>query len=116
MNYSDGGLSASAAEIEAWDLYRPDIYRYVNDGKIWIDPDTGVQLKRCPWLKQLSGQNKYTCHIYFDRPDDCKYYTVTIEQIINDECEMLEPRDLEKPKQAQKTLDNLMADSRPAFK
>ena len=115
MNYSDGGLSATTGEIESWELYRPDIYRYVNDGKIWMDPDTGVQLKRCPWLKKITGQNKYTCDIYFDRPDDCKYYPVTIEQMINDECEMLETQDLEKPKQAQKTLDKLMADSRPAF-
>lgn len=115
VNYSDGGLSASASEIEAWELYRPDIYRYVNDGKIWMDPDTGVQLKRCPWLKKITGQNKYTCDIYFDRPDDCKYYPVTIEQMINDECEMLETQDLEKPKQAQNILDKLMADSRPAL-
>ena len=115
VNYSDGGLSATTGEIESWELYRPDIYRYVNDGKIWMDPDTGVQLKRCPWLKKVTGQNKYTCDIYFDRPDDCKYYPVTIEQMINDECEMLETQDLEKPKQAQKTLDKLMADSRPAF-
>jgi Fe-S-cluster containining protein len=116
INYSDGGLSASASEIESWDIYRPDIYRYVSDGKIWVDPDTGKQLERCPWLKKLPDQNKYTCDIYYDRPDDCKYYPVTIDQMVKDECEMLEPRDLEKPKQAQKNLDKLMADSRPAFK
>ena len=116
INYSDGGLSASASEIESWDIYRPDIYRYVSDGKIWVNPDTGKQLERCPWLKKLPDQNKYTCDIYYDRPDDCKYYPVTIDQMVKDECEMLEPRDLEKPKQAQKNLDKLMADSRPAFK
>lgn len=115
MNYSNGGLSASAEEIEYWEDVRPDIHRYVSDGKIWMNPDTGTQLERCPWLKQLPHENKYTCDIYHDRPDDCKYYPVSIEDMIKDECEMLESRDLTSPKQAQKMLDKLMADSRPPF-
>ena len=113
--YSNGGLSASESEIKSWDIFNPNIYNYVRNGNIWFDPDTGKQLELCPWLRKESNQNKFTCDIYYDRPDDCKYYPVTIEQMIKDECEMLEPRDLCKPKQAQKTLDKLMADSRPAF-
>ena len=113
--YSNGGLSAEKNEIEFWDDFKPDIYRYVRDGKIWIDPDTGKQLELCPWLRKLPDQNKFTCDIYFDRPDDCKYYPVTIDQMVKDECEMLEKKDLLNPKQAQKALDKLMADSRPAF-
>ena len=114
--YSDGGLSVTADEIKSWDMFRPDIYNYVNDGKIWFDPETGKQLELCPWLRKLPNENKFTCDIYYDRPDDCKFYPVTIEQMINDECEMLEIRDLTKPEQAQKTLDKLMTDSRPPFK
>jgi Fe-S-cluster containining protein len=68
---------------------------------------------RCPWLQKLPNQEKYICRIYYDRPDDCKYYPVTINQMVMDECEMLEARDIANPKQAQMTLDNLMADSRP---
>ena len=113
--YSNGGLSVSESEIKHWDIFRADIYNYVSNGNIWFDPDTGKQLEICPWLRKEPNQNKYTCDIYFDRPDDCKYYPVTIEQMIKDECEMLEERDLTKPKQAQKSLDKLMADSRPAF-
>ena len=113
--YSDGDLSASESEIKHWDVFNPNIYNYVSNGNIWFDPDTGKQLEICPWLRKEPNQNKYTCDIYFDRPDDCKYYPVTIEQMIKDECEMLEARDLSKPKQAQKTLDKLMADSRPPF-
>ena len=79
-----------------------------------MDPNSGKQLERCPWLRQQPNSNIYTCDIYYDRPDDCKFYPVTIEQMINDECEMLEARDLTHPKQAQKSLDRLMADSRPA--
>ena len=80
-----------------------------------MNPETGEQLALCPWLKKLPNQNKYTCDIYFDRPDDCRYYPVSIADMVKDECEMLEARDLAKPKQAQTTLDKLMADSRPPF-
>jgi len=111
--YSDGGLSASASEIELWDVFRPNIYRYVRDGKIWMSPDTGKQLALCPWLRKEPGQKKYTCDIYYDRPEDCRHYPVTITQMINDDCEMLEQQDLANPKKAQKTLDKLMFDSRP---
>lgn len=113
--YSDGGLSASASEIEFWEIFRPDIYRYVSGGNIWVSPDTGKQIELCPWLRKLPNQNKYVCDIYNDRPNDCKYYPVTIEEMVKDECEMLEVQDLAKPKQAQKILNKLMADSRPPF-
>lgn len=116
IKYSEGGLSVSKDEINLWDIFKPDIYRYVSDGKIWFNPDTDNQLDRCPWLIKHPSLNKFSCDIYYDRPNDCKYYPVTIEQMIVDECEMLEERDLANPKQAQKTLDKLMADSRPPFK
>jgi len=111
--YSDGGLSASVSEIDWWESYRPEIFSYVSDGKIWISPVTGKQLVRCPWLRKLPNQNKYICRIYYDRPDDCKHYPVKIDQMARDECEMLDARDLLNRKQAQRALDNLMADSRP---
>lgn len=118
IKYSDGGLSATEDEIETWRLFRPDIYRYVSDGEIWIDPISGKPLKVCPWLKKIPYQpfniHTYSCSIYQDRPDDCKYYPVTINEMINDKCEMLDTVDLTKPKQAQKTLDRIMQLSRPA--
>ncbi|OOZ38080.1 zinc/iron-chelating domain-containing protein [Solemya pervernicosa gill symbiont] len=116
INYSNGGLSASEDEIEFWSEFRPDIYRYVRDGAIWVNPDTGEQLTLCPWLNKLPNQNKYSCDIYEARPDDCKYYPVTIEQMVKDECEMLEPHDIARPRQGQRALDRVMADSRPACK
>ena len=111
-NYSNGGLSAAKSEIEHWEIHRPDIYRYVSDGKIWMDPDTGKQLALCPWLRKLPDQNKFACAIYEDRPDDCRSYPVLIEDMIKDGCDMLEPQDLTSLKQAQKILDLLMSDSR----
>ena len=114
IKYSNGGLSASEDEIKHWDIFKPEVYDFVDNGKIWMNPQTGEQLEICPWLRK--EKNLYTCDIYFDRPNDCKYYPVTIEQMINDECEMIEERDLKKPEQAQKKLNKLMADSRPPFK
>jgi Fe-S-cluster containining protein len=113
INYSDGGLSASADEIEWWETHRPDIASYVSDGEIWVDPLTGKQMNRCPWLEKLPDQEKYICGIYYDRPNDCKYYPVDVDQMVKDECEMLEARDLKNPKKAQRALDDLMSDSRP---
>jgi Fe-S-cluster containining protein len=103
----------SADEIELWEIFRPDIYNYVYEGGIWINPDTNQKLKQCPWLRRVPNQDKYTCDIYFDRPEDCRFYPVTIKQMVEDECEMLEVKDLANPKQAQITLDVIMSDSRP---
>ena len=107
------GLSATPAEIAYWEVFRPEIAKYVSAGEIWIDPASGVQLRHCPWLRKVPDQAKYTCDIYHDRPDDCKHYPVTIEQMVSDRCEMLEVQDLAKPKQAQRNLDRMMTDSRP---
>lgn len=110
----DGGLSVTPEDIERWETDRPDIARYAADGKIWVDPDNGRLLDRCPWLEQEPGSKKYTCAIYFDRPGDCRYYPVDIEQMVRDDCEMLQPSDLRNIRRAQQSLDLLMSDSRPA--
>lgn len=114
IKYSNGGLSASQSEIELWEIFKPDIYQYVSNGKIWVDPKTGEQIERCPWLRKMPNQEKYTCDIYDDRPEDCRLYPTNIEEMERDECEMLEEQDLENRKQAQVKLDKLMDDSRPA--
>jgi len=78
-----------------------------------MSPVTGKQMVRCPWLRKLPDQDKAVCGIYNDRPDDCRHYPVDIDQMIRDECEMLEVQDLADPKRAQRILDTIMADSRP---
>ena len=85
-----------------------------------IDPDSGEQLIRCPWLQELpssadSSATRYGCEIYADRPEDCRHYPVSVAEMIRDGCEMIEVQDLDAPKQAQAALDKLMADSRPAL-
>jgi Fe-S-cluster containining protein len=118
IRYGDGGLSATAEEIEGWEIFNPAIAEYVVDGKIWMDPDSGKQLTRCPWLEALPpgpdpGPMKYGCRIYHDRPEECRHYPVSIAEMVRDGCEMIELRDLDAPDQAQVVLDQMMADSRP---
>lgn len=90
-----------------------------------MDPETGRQLTACPFLtieptgasvtaKSESSKIKYSCTIYYDRPDDCKFYPVKIDEMIRDGCEMLEVKDLTDTRSAQIVLDKIMSDSRPA--
>jgi Fe-S-cluster containining protein len=118
IKYGDGGLSVTAEEIESWEIFSPAIAEYVVNGEIWMDPVSGEQLTRCPWLEQLpaspaTGSVKYACRIYHERPEECRHYPVSIAEMVRDGCEMIEVRDLNAPEQAQTTLDQLMADSRP---
>lgn len=103
----DGGLSATAEEIDWWQSHRPEIARFVQKGQIWIDPETGQHLGGCPWLKKEPGKELYICDIYFDRPEDCREYPSLVSEMIRDGCEMIELQDLSDPK-AQQKLDRLM--------
>ncbi|MCS0384491.1 YkgJ family cysteine cluster protein [Vibrio diabolicus] len=119
IKYGDGDLAATQEEINLWELFNPDIFEYVKDGKIWFDPETKEQLHRCPFLeiapKTKAGEkDKYTCSIYLDRPEDCRHYPSLIDEMVRDECEMIEVVDLENLKKAQKQLDKLMSSSRPS--
>jgi Fe-S-cluster containining protein len=116
IKYSNGALSASKQEIELWEVFTPTIAEYVHKGKIWADPKTGKLLELCPFLRLekagTKAQVKYSCDIYFDRPDDCKYYPSNVAEMITDGCEMIEPSDLKDLNKAQKRLDIIMSDSR----
>lgn len=115
IKYGNGGLSASDQDIEMWELFKPDIHLYVRRGEIWFDPQSGQQLTTCPWLRKSPDQNSYLCDIYLDRPEDCRHYPSHVNEMIDDQCEMLEPQDLKNLKQAQRKLDIIMTDSRPPF-
>lgn len=118
INYSDGGLSITDDEFESWELFRPDIAEYVHHGEIWFDPNTKQRMTRCPWLEEVNDRERliYRCSIYFDRPNDCRYYPVSVTEMVRDECEMIEAIDIQDVKKAQIKLDKLMEDSRPALK
>jgi len=102
LHYADGGLVATAEEIDAWEEHRPDIFRFVHKEQIWCSPEDGQALTRCPWLQGLG--TPYTCGIYADRPQDCRSYPVTVTDMIRDECEMIELKDLNNLSKAQAEL------------
>jgi Fe-S-cluster containining protein len=115
IKYSNGALSASKQEIELWEVFNPDIAEYVHKGEIWADPKSGKLLELCPFLRleetNSASQVKYSCDIYFDRPDDCKYYPSNVQEMISDGCEMIEASDLKDLKKSQAKLDIIMSDS-----
>ena len=115
IKYGNGGLTTSTSQISYWSDHKPEIYKYVKNGNIWFEPETGNQIEVCPWLRKQPNQNIYTCDIYYNRPDDCKFYPSTLDEMVIDDCEMIEPKDLANPKQGQKSLDIIMQDSRKEF-
>ena len=117
IKYGGGDLSATKEEIELWEIFQPDLFKYVKNNEIWFDPKTGSKFKRCPFLEVTAKQgslspNKYTCSIYLNRPEDCRHYPSLISEMVRDECEMIEANDIEKPNQAQIKLNLMMEDSR----
>jgi uncharacterized protein len=94
VNYSGGGLGcATDDDLERW-ADEPDIWKYlgyVGSGiyDLWIDPEEGEEMDACPFLEKLND-NKYSCSIYELRPDACRGYPVSLEQMIRDKCEMLD--------------------------
>ena len=120
VKYSNGDLSASDQDIDMCELFKPDIAAYVKKGLIWLSAQSGKQLSLLRFLQETNNTGKtaqsvYTSSSYFDLPEDWRFYPVTVKPVINDECEMLQQGDLLNPKQAQKDLDHLLSDSRPAF-
>ncbi|MGF1703405.1 YkgJ family cysteine cluster protein [Photobacterium makurazakiensis] len=118
IKYGGGDLAATKEEIDLWEAYNPYIFQFVKNNQIWFAPETGLKLKKCPFLETIPAREplaptKYTCSIYLDRPEDCRHYPSLINEMIRDECEMIEIIDLENPKRAQRKLDFLMKDSRP---
>lgn len=112
INYGGGGLDATDEEIELWEVFNPEIYRYVKNNEIWFDPDSGIKLTKCPFLAlkpktKPHEPNKYTCSIYFNRPEDCRLYPSLVSEMIRDECEMIEIVDIENQVKAQIALEKL---------
>jgi len=117
IKYGNGDLSASQTDLEGWSIFNPHIDDHVRNSRIWFDPITGKALELCPWLRKSSeGERvRYSCDIYWDRPEDCRHYPTSIAEMVADDCEMIEVKDLSDLKKAQRVLDALMSDSRPAL-
>lgn len=119
IKYGASDLAVTQEELELWEIFNPDIFKFVKNNQIWFDPESGLSLQECPFLeiepkKKNTDPNKYTCSIYLDRPEDCRLYPSRVDEMIRDECQMIEISDLNNPQKAQIKLDLLMEDSRPS--
>lgn len=74
---------ATKNDIRMWEENgRNDILRWVDkvgDGiyDIWINPRTGDDVSRCPWLRKLPQHEKYICRIHDMKPEVCKDYPIS---------------------------------------
>jgi Fe-S-cluster containining protein len=41
---------------------------------IWLDPKTGDDVSRCPWLQKLPNKNEYICLIQDTKPELCSTF------------------------------------------
>ncbi len=93
------GVASEADARRLINARRLDIIQWIdpNLGDLWTNPRTGEETSRCPWLRKLPGKLVYKCRIHAVRPDVCRNYPVSIEQMNLDGCEMLEESDKHEP-------------------
>jgi len=96
MNLSDAYCNFLLDEdIIRWELEdRYDILQFVNQrsffNDIWINPETGEELGRCPWLKNLPNK-KYICRIHHTKPTHCRNYPHSKRHALTTGCKGFDP-------------------------
>lgn len=58
----------------------------------WIDPTTGEEVERCPWLAGDAGQRGFSCAIEAIKPDHCRAYPEHRRHARSTGCPGYEPR------------------------
>lgn len=74
----------SDADLERWKLHgREDLLDWVVTLDLgpgnqlhtaWVDPETGEDVERCPWLLDRIDGKAYLCAIDSIKPDHCRAY------------------------------------------
>lgn len=87
---------AREGDVAAWIAARRwDILEYVRPSfvgrqvftyDIWINPRTGLPVRRCPFLRKVRGQDRYTCAIQDLKPYICRDYPTTPEHAARTGC------------------------------
>jgi len=83
-------------DINRWkDEDRWDILRWINifefDGEegfgdLWISPNTGEEVNRCPWLRKLPLKDTYKCRIHEIKPSHCRNYPKSKKHALTTGC------------------------------
>lgn len=55
-------------------------------GDLWINPNTGEEANRCPWLRKLPLKDKYKCRIHDTKPAHCRNYPKTKKHALTTAC------------------------------
>jgi len=53
---------------------------------IWVNPRTGEDALRCPWLRKVPGTKRYICRIHDVKPDHCRNYPKSREHAVETRC------------------------------
>lgn len=104
-----GGMTATEGDVRLWKREgRDDILAWVEPvgspsirkmlgwsgaADLWINPRTGDDAARCPFVRKLRNQNKYTCTIYATRPEVCRQFPSHVSHARFVDCDMVEPGD-----------------------
>jgi Fe-S-cluster containining protein len=74
--------SADVEDVDRWEAEgRFDILEWVDLRlrdvgmmDLWIDPATGDEVTRCPWLRKVPREPRYLCGIHDTKPRHCREY------------------------------------------
>lgn len=93
LNLSDAYCaSADARDMIRWEEEdRWDILDHIVWGDLWISPNTGEELNRCPWLRKLPNKNKYNCRIHDTKPQHCRNYPKSKKHALRTGCKGFNP-------------------------
>lgn len=87
-----GAMQASPCDIARWKREgRYDILQWMSCGDLWINPVTGSEASRCPFVKERGS--KFECTIYETRPKVCREYPLNVSHMKAVDCEMMETGD-----------------------
>ena len=87
--YLSGAIHTCAEEedVERWESEgRDDILSYIEVGDLWIDPETGDDVLRCPWLIKRPNKNKYICRIHETKPKHCRDFPTSKKHALRSGC------------------------------
>jgi Fe-S-cluster containining protein len=99
-----GSMQANADDIKRWRrqkrhdilmwayIYGPNI-KFAPFADLWISPRTNTEAERCPFVRKVRNQDRYTCTIYETRPQVCRDYPWHVSHMKAVDCDMLEPGD-----------------------
>jgi len=88
LNLTDAyQCSVDQSDIDMWkENLRDDILEWVDPidcgggavvYDIWINPKTGGDVIRCPWLRKIPKKDQYICRIHEVKPRVCREYPKT---------------------------------------